>query len=123
MLAVLECRDSDDDVCSRALELVRERGGYLTLVAIAPKPLPWLNAGPLCTPTVTPEELRAQAEVALARAVGVVPADVAVVACVDEGRLRDVIRRRVEKCEPDVVVRRCSRLRSRNAPPPVPSIA
>jgi hypothetical protein len=106
VLAVLECRHSDDAVCERALELVRERGGFVCVVAVVPRAFPWLNAGPYCTPAVTAEERRQQAEAALARAVALIPPEVPVVACLEEGRARDVIRRRVETCQPDVVVRR-----------------
>ena len=124
MLAVLECRDSDDMVCARALELVRERGGYLTVVAVVPRPLPWLNPGPHCCPTVTAEERRHHAEDALSRAVASITPDVPVVACLEEGRTRDVIRRRVEIGRPDVVVLRRRRLqRRRPGPAPVPVIA
>lgn len=108
-------------MCAQALELVRDRGGYLTLVAIVPRPLPWLNAGPHCCPTVSAEELRRQAEDALSRAVASFPPDVPVVACVEEGRARDVIRRRVEIAGPDVVVLRRRRLQPRRlAPAPCP---
>jgi len=124
VLAVLECRDSDNAVCGRALELVHERGGFLTLVAVVPRAFPWMNPGPYCTPTVTVEERREQAEAALARAAALIPPEVPVVACVEEGRAPDVIRRRVETCEPDVVVlRRRRRLRVRTGPAPVPAIA
>jgi hypothetical protein len=124
VLAVLECRDSDDSVCARALELVRKRGGYVTMVAVVPRPFPWVNAGPHCTPVVTAEERWEQAEAALARAVALVPPEVPVVACLEEGRARDVIRRRIQMCEPDVVVLRPRRLRGRrSAPAPVPVLA
>ena len=124
MLAVLECRDSDDAVCAQAVELVRERGGYLTVVAVVPRPFPWVNAGPYCTPIVTAEERREQAEAALARAVAGISPEVPVVACLEEGRARDVIRRRIEMCEPDVIVFRPRRLRGgRLAPTPEPAFA
>jgi hypothetical protein len=122
VLALLECRDSDDAVRARALELVCARGGFLTIVAIAPKPLPWLNCGPYCTPTVTVEELDQQAETALAHAVSLVPPGIPVVACVEQGRTRDVVGRRVERCDPDVVVLRRRRLQLR-APAPAPVLA
>jgi hypothetical protein len=124
VLAVLECRDSDDAVCARALELVRERGGFLTVVAIVPRPFPWVNGGPYCTPIVTAEERREDAEAALARAVARFPPELSVVACLAEGRRPEVIRRRIERCEPDVLVLRRGRLqRKRRGPALVPAIA
>jgi hypothetical protein len=124
VLAVLECRDSDDVVCARALEVVRERGGFLTVVAVVPRAFPWVNPGPYCTPIVTAEERREQAETALARAAALIPPEIPVVACLGEGRAREVVRRRIETCEPDVVVFRRRRLqRRRPAPTPLPAIA
>jgi hypothetical protein len=124
VLAVLECRNSDEAVCARALELVRERGGYLTIAAVVPRPFPWANAGPHYTPVVSAEERWEQAEAALARALALIPPEVPVVACLEEGRARHVIRRRIQVCEPDVIVLRPRRLRKGLlAPAPVPALA
>jgi hypothetical protein len=104
VLAVLECRDSDDAVRERAVELATGSGGYLTLVVIPPRPFPWVGAGPFCAPRVTAEQLREDAAAALARAVALVPADIPLTAEVEEGRAAGVIRRRVEVAAHDVVV-------------------
>jgi hypothetical protein len=104
VLAVLECRSSDDAVRQRAVELAGGSGGFLTLVAVPPRPFPWVGAGPHCAPRVTAEELRENAARALARAVALIPADVPLVAEVEEGRASRVIRRRVEVAAHDVVV-------------------
>jgi hypothetical protein len=122
VLAVLECRPTDDVVRARAVEVARDCGGYLTLVAIAPRPFPWLNTGPYCIPRVTQAELREAAVSALAQAVALVPSDIALITAVDEGRTQDVIRRRVETAAHDLVVVR--RHRSRSAlSMPVPVMA
>jgi hypothetical protein len=125
VLAVIECRESDAAVCERALELVRDRGGFVTVVALVPRAFPWVNAGPHCTPTVTVEERRKQAEAALARALALIaPTGASVAACLEDGRAYDVIRRRVNSCEPDVVVLRRRLLRrARAAPAPAPLLA
>jgi hypothetical protein len=124
VLAVIECRESDAAVCERALELAHERGGFLTVVAVVPRAFPWVNGGPHCTPIVTAEERRDQAEAALARAVALTPPEMPIVTCLEEGSVRDVTRRRAETCQPDVVIlRRRRRPRGRRAPEPVPAIA
>lgn len=124
MLAVIECRESDAAVCERALELVRDRGGFVTVVSLVPRAFPWVNAGPHCTPMVTVEERRKQAETALARALALIAPTASVAACLEDGRAYDVIRRRVNSCEPDVVVLRRRLLRrARAAPAPAPLLA
>jgi nucleotide-binding universal stress UspA family protein len=112
VLAVLECRGSDDAVRTRAVEVAERSGGYLTLVCIAPRPGPWLNAGPYCTPRVSPDELRANASATLSRAAALVPSDVPLLTAIDEGRPASVIRRRVEVAAHDLVVVRTRRRRS-----------
>ena len=104
VLAVLECRNSDDAVRERAVELATGSGGFLTLVVVPPRPFPWVGAGPYCAPRVTAADLRDDAARALARAVALIPADVPLAAEVEEGRASIVIRRRVEVAAHDVVV-------------------
>jgi hypothetical protein len=125
VLAVLECRQTDDAVCARAVAVAAESGGYLTLVAVAPKPFPWLSAGPYCVPRVTREELQASATSALARAAALVPPDIPLLTAVDEGKTADVIARCVEAAAHDlVIVRRCRlRIRSLERRPRVPVLA
>jgi hypothetical protein len=124
VLAVLECRQTDAAVCARAVELACESGGYLTLVAVVPRPFPCLFAGWHCVPRVSPEELREQATSELAEAVALIPSDIVLMAAVDEGRAVDVIRRRVEVAAHDVVVVRRHRQGRRFAQlVPVPVMA
>jgi hypothetical protein len=104
VLAVLECRRSDDAVLTRAVDVAERSGGYLTLVCIAPKPVPWLNTGPYCVPRISPQELRAHAVETLSRATARIPADIPLLTAVDEGRTADVVRRRVEIAAHDLVV-------------------
>jgi nucleotide-binding universal stress UspA family protein len=104
VLAVLECRPSDNAVRERAVELATGSGGYLTLVAVVPRPFPWVGAGPFCAPRVTPEQLREDAANALARAVALIPPDIPLTAEVEEGRASSVVRRRVEVAAHDAVV-------------------
>jgi hypothetical protein len=119
VLAVLECRASDDDVRTRALELVSKSGGYLTLVALVPRQFSFAGASPYCVPRVSAEELREDAAVALARAVSLVPPDVPLLTAIEEGRSTDVIRRRVEIAAHDAVVVRRRRLFGPTLPVPV----
>jgi hypothetical protein len=119
LLAVLECRPSDDDVRNRAVELASTSGGYLTLVALAPRPSPFAGASPYCLPRVSTEERREHAASALARAASLVPSDVPLLTAVDEGRAVDVIRRRVELAAHDAVVVRRRRLTGWSLPVPV----
>jgi hypothetical protein len=119
ILAVLECRSSDDDVRLRAVELASRSGGYLTLVAVVPRPFPCLGASPYCAPRVSSDELRAQAASALARAVALVPSDVPLLTAVEEGKPADVIRRRVQVAAHDAVVVRRRRLVARTLSVPV----
>jgi hypothetical protein len=112
VLGVLECRDSDDAVLARAIDVASESGGYLTLVAIVPPVWVW-NPGPYCVPRVSCEELRAQAVAALARAVALVPPDVPLLTAVEDGPASAVIERRVAVAAHDTVVVRRRRLRSR----------
>ena len=109
VLCVLECRSSDEAVCARAVELVEEAGGFLTLLAIAPRRFPWANAGPYCLPVITDDERRLWAEAAIARAVAVIPPEISLVAVTEDGKTSRVVRRRIELCAPDVVVLRQSR--------------
>jgi hypothetical protein len=122
VLAVLECRPSDEAVRTRAVELARDADAYLTLVVVAPRPFPWQNAGPYCIPGMSRNDLREHAVATLAKAVALVPSDIALITAVDEGRTSHVIRRRVESAAHDLVVVR--RHRTRLAPfAPVPVLA
>jgi len=103
VLAVLECLPSDGAVREHAVEVVSASGGYLTLVAVVPAVFPF-NPGLHCAPRVTKVELRAQAAAALERAVALVPADIPLITALDEGRVADVIARRVESAAHDLVV-------------------
>jgi hypothetical protein len=111
VLAVLECRPSDDAVLDQAIAVAAESGGYLTLVAVVPPQLLWFCSGPYCAPRVTPAELEAQATQALARAVARVPTDVPLLTAIDRGKTRDVIARRVAVAAHDLVVVRQRRVR------------
>jgi nucleotide-binding universal stress UspA family protein len=104
VLVVLECRPSDDAVLTRAGEIAAASGGYLTLVVVAPRPFPFVCPGPYCAPRVSPDELRRHAAQTLARAAALVPPGVPVIAALDSGRTKDVIRRRVEVAAHDLVV-------------------
>lgn len=104
VLAVLECRRSDDAVRMRAVEVAARSGGWLTLVCVVPRPFPWLNAGPYCTPQISREELLEYARATLARAAALVPADIPLLKAIDEGCPAKVIRRRVEAAAHDLVV-------------------
>jgi hypothetical protein len=119
ILAILECRPTDDDVVRRAAELA-SAGGYLTIVAVAPRPSPFIYAGPLCpAQRVTPEELVEHAQRSLARAVALVPPDVAVLTHVEQGNVLVVAKRRAAAAACDLVVvrpRLARRLRARVAP-------
>ena len=109
ILAVLECRGSDEAVLRAAVEVAAETGGYLTLVVVVPRPLR-TTLGPYCVPRVTPEELRAEAAAVLARNAALVPPGIPLATAVDEGRTADVIARRVAVAEHDLVVVRHRRL-------------
>jgi hypothetical protein len=124
VLAVLECRRSDDAVLARAVAVAAESGGYLTLVAVAPEPFPCLW-GPHCVPRVGREELHAFAARELARAAALVPPDIPLLTSVDEGRTADVIARRVEAAAHDLVVVRRRGLQCRRLTRPwqVPVLA
>jgi hypothetical protein len=101
------------------VELASTSGGYLTLVALVPRPLALACASPYCVPRVSAEELREHAASALARAVALVPSDVPLLTAVEEGRTADVIRRRVEAAAHDAVVVRRRRLPGWSLPVPV----
>jgi hypothetical protein len=120
LLAVLECRSSDDAVHARAVELATRSGGYLTFIAVAPRPFPRVGTGPYCVPRVSADELRAQAAT-LARAVALVPPEIPLLTALEEGRTVDVVRRRVATAAHDVVVaRRRLRLERAVSVPVVP---
>jgi len=119
VLAVLECRPSDDAVLTRAVEIAAVSGGYLTLVVVAPRPFPFVCPGPYCVPRVSADELRRHAARTLARATALIPPDVPVIAAVDGGRTKDVIRRRVEVAAHDLVVVGGRRRRFGQLPVPV----
>ena len=106
ILAVLESRPSDEDVVRRAAEVAVASGGYLMLVSVVPRAFPFVNAGPLCSPRVTPDELRRSAEKSLERAAALVPAGVPLLTCVEEGRPVTAVARRVESAACDLVVAR-----------------
>jgi hypothetical protein len=116
---VLECRASDEEVRARAVELASSSGGYLTLVALTPRPFPFACAGPYCVPRASAEELREHAARTLARAISLVPPDVPLLTAVEEGRPRDVIRRRIETAAHDAVVVRRRRMPGWSLPVPV----
>lgn len=118
ILAVLECRSSDDDVRLRAVELASRSGGYLTFLALVPRHFPCF-ASAYCVPRASREELRAHAASALARAAALVPSDVPLITALEEGRPVDVIRRRVETAAHDAVVVRRRRSIARTLPVPV----
>jgi hypothetical protein len=122
VLAVLECRASDDAVRAQAVAAASAAGGWLTLVAVPPPPFPCFGGG-YYTPRASTEELRAEAEAALARAVALIPADVPLITAVDDGNAGDVIRRRVEVAAHDVVFARRRRLRRWLRPLPAPVLA
>jgi nucleotide-binding universal stress UspA family protein len=111
VLAVLECRSSDDAVLDHAIAVAAESGGYLTLVVVVPPPILWFCSGPYCAPRVTPEELEEQATRALARATARVPGDVPLITATDRGRTAEVIARRVATAAHDLVVVRQPRVR------------
>ena len=119
VLAVLECRRSDEDVCARAVQLLEEKGGFLTIVAIVPRRYPWANGGPHCTSHVSDDELRSYAETALVSAAALIPAGIPLVMATEEGKKSHVIRRRVQISAPDVVVLRGCRRRPAELPVPV----
>jgi nucleotide-binding universal stress UspA family protein len=123
VLAVLECRATDDAVRDRAVEVATSSGGYLTLVCVVPRPAPWLNAGPYCSPRITAEELREHAAATLSRAVSLIPRDVPLLTALDEGRTADVIRRRVEVAAHDLVIVSRGRSRVRRRLMPAPTLA
>jgi hypothetical protein len=110
ILAVLECRRSDEAVLGRAVAAAVESGGYLTLVAVPPRPARWANSGPYCVPQISRTELRTYAAAVLARAKAVVPPEIPLMAAVDEGNARDVIARRVDAAAHDLVVARRRRI-------------
>ena len=115
MLAVLECRSSDDDVRLRAVELASRLGrvpdARRARSAARSPASPRTRTAPRASRR---EELRAHAASALARAVALVPSDVPLMTALEEGRPVDVIRRRVQTAAHDaVVVRRRRRLRGR----------
>ena len=101
------------------MELASSSGGYLTLVALPPRPFPLASASPYCVPRVSAEELREHAVRALARAASLVPPDVPLLTALEEGRPRDVVRRRIEIAAHDAVVVRRRRLGGWSLPVPV----
>jgi hypothetical protein len=110
-------------VRERAVELASTSGGYLTLVALVPRPLALASASPYCVPRVPSEELREHAASALSRAAALVPPDVPLLTAVEEGRAADVIRRRIEVAAHDAVVIRQRRLPGWSLPVPVVAVA
>jgi hypothetical protein len=116
VLAVLECRASDDAVLARAVDVAERSGGFLTVVVVAPRVSPWVSCGPYCAPRVTSEEMRAHAERVLARATGLVPRGIPLAAAIETGRPSRVIARRVEAAAHDLVVVRRRRLARRRPP-------
>jgi hypothetical protein len=92
----------------RAVDLAEEDGGFVSVVVVVPDARHWVNAGWWYTPMPDRAALRAQAEDVLARAAVRIPCGVACAALVEEGRLADVIRRRVDAAAIDVVVARRS---------------
>jgi len=103
VLAVLECLPTDDAVREHAVGVVSASGGYLTLVAVVPAVFPF-NPGIHCAPRVTKVELRTHAAAVLERAAALVPPDIPLITALDEGRVADVIARRVESAAHDLVV-------------------
>ena len=110
ILAVLECRSSDDAVLGRALDAAAASGGFLTLVVVVPRLPSMVNAGPFCVPQPTPEELRSHAERTLRRAAARVPPETPLRTAVEESRLDEAIRRRVSVAAHDLVIVRRRRV-------------
>lgn len=113
ILAVLECRSSDDDVLDRAIDAASASGGYLTLVVVVPRLPALVNAGPFCVPQPSLDALRSQAEAVLRRAVARVPDGTPLLTGVEEGRTSQAIRRRVSVAAHDLVVVRGRRAAAR----------
>jgi nucleotide-binding universal stress UspA family protein len=122
ILAVLECRPSDDEVLERALAVAAESGGYLTLVVVPPRPWP-VFTGPYCAPRVQRAELRAHAEDVLRRVRALVSPDVPLIAAVQEGAVDEVIARRVVAAAHDLVVCRRRRFHRWAPRPPAPVLS
>ena len=106
VLAILECRESDDAVRTRALELVAEHGGQITFVAVVPSPFPNLSGAVYCVPSASQEELCDAGSAAVARASSRVPPHVAYETAIEIGRMRNVVGLQLEVAAPDVVVLR-----------------
>src|SRR4051812_50177057 len=104
VLAIVETRRTDRAVVERAVEVVAESGGYLTLVAVAQPPFHCFNPGPFFSPMVSREELREEASKALATATASLPAWVPLLSGIDEGAVRTVVRRRISLAAHDLVI-------------------
>ncbi len=113
ILAVLECRPSDDAVLDRAVEAASASGGFLTLVVVVPRLPALVNAGPFCVPQPSPEALRSHAETVLREAAARVPFDTPLLTAVEESRTSEAIRRRVSVAAHDLVVVRRRRVAMR----------
>jgi hypothetical protein len=111
ILAIAEDRPTDAAVVSRAVAAAEASGGYLTLVAIACGPV--YNPSPYCFPQASAETRHAEAAALLRRLAALVPQEIPLTIAVDEGRVADVIARRVETAAHDLVVVRRSRIRFR----------
>jgi nucleotide-binding universal stress UspA family protein len=127
VLAVLECRASDDAVLERAVEVAERPGGYLTLVVVVPTTPSWFYCGPYCVPRVAQAELRAHALDVLARATASIRPEIPLITAVETGRVGDVIARRVEAAAHDLVIVRRRRATlaasARSGPVPVLAVA
>ena len=103
ILAVLECRRSDEAVLHRAVEAAAASGGYLTIVVVVPRLPALVNAGPFCVPQPSPEALRSQAEMVLRQAAARVPRETPLLTAVEEGRTNEAIPRRVSVAAHDLI--------------------
>jgi nucleotide-binding universal stress UspA family protein len=110
ILAVLECRSSDEAVLERAIDAAAASGGYLTLVVVVPRLAPLVNAGPFYVPQPLRDELRLQAEAVLRQAVAHIPSEIPLLTAVEKSRASEAIRRRVSVAAHDLVIVRRRRV-------------
>lgn len=107
ILAVLECRPSDDVVLQRALEVADRSGGYLTILVVQPKPfLAGMNGTGWVVPMITRDELHEQAVETLRARLQEASRDCRVRGLIVEGRKMLIVRQLVEVAAHDVVVLR-----------------
>lgn len=87
----------------QAIDLARDEGARLTLIAVAPAHR-WLLPSPYIAPVPTEEELERQAQQIVDDAERLVPDEVPVSTIVRRGPVLDAILARVECAEHDLVV-------------------